>query len=875
MVPHSKQPFSIRPVVAGILAGLTLFLVSCIGIAWFYLHAKESMMHQVGDELERTAEVAASFVDGDLHQTLTSPSQIGGEAHRRALAPLIKIHRSDPDISYVYTVILREDGVHFVLDTTTNAAELDLKRPATPSLIMDRYPDPDDEMLYALKNAVACSMKKPRRDEFGVFLSGYAPFYSHGKCVGVAGVDLAIDELDARLTTLQWGALSGAGIMGGLSMLMGAVVGLMHARALRHKQQQEKLKTALEKSAAVLNAAQHISHIGSWELDFASGRLERSDEIYRIFEINPGSFGASSEVFLQAVHPEDRKQVDEALTLSVRNKTPYAIEYRLLFPDGRIRHVHERCEISHDAQGQPVCSVGTVQDISEQKRALEALHIRDRAIEASLSGFALADPDGKLTYGNRAFLHLWGFTDPAQFLGRPASEFWNDPAEARRIFAELLHCATWTGELVAKRADGSLFDALLAANRLTDPCGATLCLMVSVVDVTEHKRTELLLRHAQKMEAVGQLAGGVAHDFNNILGAMMLQINLMQKEPGLAPEIRAAFGELEKSTNRAAALTRQLLMFSRRQTMQIQPIELNDVVEEMIKMLRRILGEHIHLELAGAPSGMWVQADVSMMEQVIMNLCVNARDAMPQGGHLTLDLQRVELHDARTTPSGERRSGDFVCLSVADTGIGISQEDQRCIFDPFFTTKDVGKGTGLGLATVYGIVNQHQGWVEVESKEGEGSCFRVFLPACDEGVPSFGPLPPLDPLPGGRETILFVEDDASLHPVIAQGLESLGYTVVKAHDGMEALEKWEQHREQIALLLTDMVMPEGLSGMELARKLKQKNPALQVIISSGYSLELNRPGQRTEPGVIYLAKPYQMSRLAAALRHCLDRKPTA
>jgi signal transduction histidine kinase/CheY-like chemotaxis protein len=389
-------------------------------------------------------------------------------------------------------------------------------------------------------------------------------------------------------------------------------------------------------------------------------------------------------------------------------------------------------------------------------------------------------------------------------------------------------------------------------------------------EVVERKRVEGQLLQAQKMEAVGQLAGGIAHDFNNILAATILQLDLLQDEPGLTPQLREDLKEVEKGAQRAADLTRQLLLFSRRQLMQIKPLDLNEVLADLLKMLRRLLGEHIDITLHGEPGPLWVDADAGMMQQVVMNLCVNARDAMSQGGRLALDARTTEIQPADVLTNTEARPGRFICLSVADTGCGMEPHTLPHIFEPFFTTKEIGRGTGLGLATVYGIVKQHQGWVEVESALGVGTVFRVYLPARPAG-PDGQSTSALAPLPHGTETILVVEDDAPLCKLAVTTLQRLGYRVLEAPTGAAALRRWNDYGSAVALLLTDMVMPEGINGLELAQRLRILKPDLKVIVSTGYSQEMARLSASRERDLTFLNKPYEMRALALAVRACLDR----
>ena len=293
------------------------------------------------------------------------------------------------------------------------------------------------------------------------------------------------------------------------------------------------------------------------------------------------------------------------------------------------------------------------------------------------------------------------------------------------------------------------------------------------------------------------------------------------------------------------------------------------MLEELFKMLRRLLGEDISLEFKnGRP--LWIDGDVAMIEQVVTNLCLNARDAMaPKGGRLLIETSLRDVNEAEARANPEARPGSFVCLSVSDTGCGMDEEVLQHIFEPFFTTKEVSKGTGLGLATVYGIVKQHHGWVKVVSKVGSGSTFRVFIPARDAPEASEAGFM-AENAPRGKETILLVEDEKAVRMMAALCLRRFGYRVIEAADGPEAIDAWAEHGPEINLLFSDMVMPNGMTGLDLAERFKQGKPGLKVIVTSGYSVELRRTAGSLEAGIMYLAKPYEMKNLAAAVRACLD-----
>lgn len=397
-----------------------------------------------------------------------------------------------------------------------------------------------------------------------------------------------------------------------------------------------------------------------------------------------------------------------------------------------------------------------------------------------------------------------------------------------------------------------------------------------VEDITDRLSLEAQLRQAQKMESVGQLAAGVAHDFNNMLTVIQGHSGMLLAKPGLPADLLDPAQAIYFAAERAASLTRQLLMFSRKNVMQPKLLDLREVVANMSKMLQRLLGETVTLEFHSSAEMPLIYCDTGMLEQVLMNLAVNARDAMPKGGTLDVATGLAEISPDYLPLHPEARAGSFVWLRVTDTGCGMDSPTMARIFEPFFTTKEVGKGTGLGLATVYGIVKQHEGWIEVASEVGKGASFTVFLPASTQPVEAKAPeASPSSEVRGGQETILVVEDEPVLRDMAHAILESCGYNILEAGSGVEALRVWEHHQNLIDLVLTDMVMPDGISGMDLAQRLRVTKPALKVIFASGYSMDDIDPGFMRKGHALFLQKPYTHITLAQAVRDCLDSAPSS
>lgn len=391
-------------------------------------------------------------------------------------------------------------------------------------------------------------------------------------------------------------------------------------------------------------------------------------------------------------------------------------------------------------------------------------------------------------------------------------------------------------------------------------------------EIQERLQAERQLRQAQKMEAIGQLAAGVAHDFNNILTVVHGHASMLLMRLGAEGPHAKSLSEIRQSAERAANLVRQLLAFSRKQVLQFRDVDLGDVIRSVSGMLRQLVGEHITLETDCAPSLPAIFADRGMVEQIIVNLTINARDAMHRGGRIRIEAQSVEIEPGVPAANPEARPGNFVRLRLSDTGCGMDSEVMSHLFEPFYTTKEAGKGTGLGLATVYGIVKQHQGWIDVQSQVEVGSSFLIYFPVSGK-APARAPEPSEEPfsLPG-TETLLIAEDEPSLREMVGEALRMRGYRVLEAASGPEAVAAAGREEGRIHLLLTDVIMPGGMSGFDLAERLKRAHPDLRVIFTTGHSPGTAGLQETFREGGEFLLKPYSPNRLAELIRHQLDRR---
>jgi PAS domain S-box-containing protein len=494
------------------------------------------------------------------------------------------------------------------------------------------------------------------------------------------------------------------------------------------------------------------------------------------------------------------------------------------------------------------------------------------AVEQAAESIAVTDTQGTILYANPAFERTTGYRG-AEVLGQTLRLLKSEQQEAafyEQRWKTIQTGQMWHGRLSIRRKDGTLYVAEESITPIRDVSGAIVNYVSLHRDVTHELQLEEQYRQAQKMEAVGKLTAGIAHDFNNLLTAINGFAELMQFQLPPDDPCQELAARVLGSGRRAADLVRQLLAFSRKQIIQPQVLDLNAVVADLDKLLGRIIGEHITMQTALAP-GLWpVRVDPAQIEQVVVNLSVNARDAMPGGGRLTIQTANVVLDEAYGANHLGVAPGEYVLLTVSDTGVGMSAEVQAHLFEPFFTTKAPGKGTGLGLATVYGIVKQSGGHIWVYSEEGLGSAFKIYLPRAATDMASQLGKEGGGPVPTGQETILLVEDNPEVRDLARQVLVRQGYTVLEAAEGEEALRRAEEHAGPIHLLLTDVVMP-GMTGKALAERLGGLRPDLKVLYMSGYTDETIAHHGVLEPGVAFLQKPFSSFNLALKVRQVLNR----
>ncbi|HXE96387.1 MAG TPA: response regulator [Dongiaceae bacterium] len=516
-----------------------------------------------------------------------------------------------------------------------------------------------------------------------------------------------------------------------------------------------------------------------------------------------------------------------------------------------------------------------IRDVTERKRADEKLKEEKAFIENALNTlkdiFFVFDPEGRFLRWNKAMIAVSGYIDTEIALMKPVDLLRNDDTErVSRAIRETVKEGSSSIDAMLVTKDGRQIPYEIKTSLLRDHTGKIIGISGVGRDLTERNRLEAQLLQSQKMEAVGTLAGGIAHDFNNMLSVVMGYGNMVMDKLEAGSPSKEHINQVLIAVDKAANLTKKLLVFSRKQLVDVKSIELNVLILDLHKMLVRIISENIdfHLDLADIP--LTVLADAGQIEQVLINLAANARDAMQGGGRLTISTRLEEMDDQYVAFCGYGKPGRYALIKVADTGHGMDAETRKKIFEPFFTTKGIGEGTGLGLAISYGIIKQHDGFINVYSEPGQGTVFKIYLPLNEEAASPAGKTEADGPVKGGNETVLVAEDDASLSELTRIVLESFGYTVISAVDGEDVITKFMENRERISLVLLDMIMPKK-NGKEVSEAIRKVSPLIKILFTSGYTMDTFKTKEWTESGFDFINKPSRPTDLLKKVREVLDK----
>jgi two-component system cell cycle sensor histidine kinase/response regulator CckA len=611
-----------------------------------------------------------------------------------------------------------------------------------------------------------------------------------------------------------------------------------------------------------LRQAIRVGNIGIFDHDHESDLIFWSLELRQIYGWDPEE-PATLPKILSHVHLGDVPRVAAAVkgAHDPDGDGAFDIEHRIIDRGGRLRWVQMRSKTHFSLSGRrrPIRTIGAVQDVTHRRSAEDRLRVLDTVLSSSAQAIAIADPSGALTFANAAVRRLWGYSDRDDLTGRSLFDLWKTVDEPALALAQIRDRGIQKVEMPATRVDGSRFYLGITAEAVCDAKGALTQVLVTFSDVTDRKRLEDQLLQAQKMESIGRLAGGIAHDFNNLLTVISSGLDLGLAPLALDHPSRPHLVEVVDAAQSAAALTRHLLAFSRREIIAPKVLDLNDVIRRAEKMVLRLIGEDVELQVVCAGRVPPISFDPGQVEQILVNLAANARDAMPAGGLLKVETSSVRLDDG---------SGTYAVLAVSDTGVGITDDVRPHLFEPFFTTKGPGQGTGLGLAMVYGAVQQNGGRIEVVSEPSQGTTFKILLPAAD-GVPEQpGACAPASD--GSRRArIVLVEDDPRVRRVASHSLTSLGHDVHTFESGADALRALASLRPVPELLITDVIMP-GMNGRVLAERAAAVLPGLRVLLVSGYAEDLIVERGTLRHGIEFLAKPYSVEQLGRRVREVLD-----
>lgn len=581
--------------------------------------------------------------------------------------------------------------------------------------------------------------------------------------------------------------------------------------------------------------------------------------------------------WLSIVHPDDKEQTEQVAFADFASGKSNTLEFRWIARDGRVLWAKSNSAVITDDEDQPVGLRGVTIDITEHKQAEVAIkeaEERYRSIfENAIEGIFQSTADGRFISVNPAMARILGYESPEELIADRTDisiQHYVDPnsrAELKRMLAKQGIVVGYECEVYRK--DRSKIWVIENIRVICDQNGTLLHYEGSIEDITERKTLEDQLRQSQKLEAVGMLAGGIAHDFNNLLTAITGYSALTLMQLKAEDPLRQNIEEVKKAADRAAALTRQLLAFSRKQVLQLRILNLNEVISELEKMLQRLIGEDIGLRTVLEADLGAIKGDPGQIEQIIMNLAVNARDAMPQGGKLTIETRNVYLDEDYAKHHIAVNPGPYVLLAVSDNGLGMDEKIRAHIFEPFFTTKEKGKGTGLGLSTVYGIVNQLGGNIWVYSEVGQGTTFKIYLPRTDEGAHEYKRSADTEKALQGVETIVLAEDEEMVRKLARRVLEIYGYQVLEVANGGAAILVCERHKGPIHLLITDVIMPE-MSGVELATRLTRLHPEMKVLYMSGYTDNNIAHRGVLDEGENFIQKPFSTDALARKVREILD-----
>jgi two-component system, cell cycle sensor histidine kinase and response regulator CckA len=587
-----------------------------------------------------------------------------------------------------------------------------------------------------------------------------------------------------------------------------------------------------------------------------------------VLGLDPSEVNRAGEDWLKLVHPQDRLAVTRRIEASLTTGRSFDVQYRLRHGKDHYRWIHDRGIVAPDSQGRCIRLLGIIQDITQSKLAEDTMREQAALLDQTQDAIMVRDLDNRVLYWNRTAQRLYGWT-VGEALGRPIQDLilQGKLGHLPIAHAESLKNGAWSGEAKVFTKAGEELTVQSRWRVLCDQDGAPNSFLITHTDLTGQKMLEAKFLRTQRLESLGALASGIAHDLNNVFTPILMSAQMLgeTQEEGTRNKV---LGTLASSARRGSNMVKQVLTFSRGLESGPEFVQTRHLVGELERMMRETFPPQVKI-FTNLPSDLWlVRGDATQLYQILMNLCINSRDAMPDGGSLTVEARNMEIVPAAERVNGGCQRSPHVSIVVSDTGIGMSPETQKRIFEPFFTTKEPGKGTGLGLSTTLSLVKAHNGWIEVDSKPGTGTRFAIFLPATrsqSAGTTTLAEIPP----DGKGELLLVIEDESSIREILKTTLEAHDYEVLLAEEGTEALALYSEHRESIALVVTDIVMP-VLDGHATARALRKMNPEIKILAISGQAETINVDRFSGSADITFLAKPFTQTQLLQSIHHTLN-----